>query len=98
LRHPPIKVPTDNRHTPVDLAQARWVFGTVEINPDRAGRDMGQVTEEVLQHLTTLPGAKVGVRVEIDAEIPNGVTDDVQRVISENCQTLRFKSHGFEGS
>src|SRR5690606_5597204 len=33
----------------------RRFFGTVEINPDRAGRDMGQVTEEVLQHLTTLP-------------------------------------------
>ena len=76
----------------------RRFFGTVEVNPDRAGRDMGQVAEEVLQHLTTLPGGKVKVTVEIEAEVPEGVSDDVQRVINENCQTLRFKSHGFEES
>ena len=48
-------------------------------------------------HLT-LPGGKVKVTVEIEAEVPEGVSDDVQRVINENCQTLRFKSHGFEES
>ena len=73
----------------------RRFFGTVEINPDRAGRDMGQIAEEMLQHLTTLPGGKVKVTVEIEAEVPEGVSDDAQRVINENCQTLRFKSHGF---
>ena len=36
--------------------------------------------------------------VEIDAEVPEGVSDDRQRVANENCQTLRFKSHGFEES
>ena len=76
----------------------RRFFGTVEVNPDRAGRDMGQVAEEVLQHLTTLPGGKVKVTVEIDAEVPEGVSNDVQHVVNENCQTLRFKSHGFEES
>ena len=73
-------------------------YGTVEIDPDRAGRDMGKVTEEVLQHFTTLPGGKVKVRVEIEAEVPEGVSADLQRAITENCQTLRFKSHGFEES
>ena len=59
---------------------------------------MGQVAEEVVQHLTTLPGGKVNVTVEIEAELSEGVSDDVQRVINENCQTLHFKSHGFEES
>ena len=76
----------------------RRFFGTVEIDPDRAGRDMGQLAEEVLQHLTTLPGGKVRVTVEIDAEMPEGASDDVRRVIDENCRTLRFKAHGFEES
>jgi hypothetical protein len=57
---------------------------------------MGQVAEEVLQHLTSFPGSKVRVTVEIEAHVPEGVGEDVQRVINENCQTLRFKSHGFE--
>jgi predicted AAA+ superfamily ATPase len=73
-------------------------FGTAQINPDRAGRDMGQIAEEVLQHLTTLPGSKVKVTVEIEAHVPDGVKEDLQRVINENCQTIRFKSHGFESA
>ena len=76
----------------------RRFFGTVEISPDRAGRDMGQVAEEVLQHLTTLPGGRVTVTVDIQAEVTEGVAQDVQRVIDENCRTLRFKTHGFEES
>ncbi len=74
----------------------RRFFGTVEIDPDRAGRDMGKVAEEVLQHLTTMPGGKVRVTVEIEAEMAEGVSGDVQRVVDENCRTLRFAIHGFE--
>ena len=73
-------------------------FGSVKIDPDRAGRDMGQVAEEVLQIMTTLPGGKVTVTVEIEAEVPEDISDDVRRVISENCRTLHFNSHGFEDS
>ena len=73
-------------------------FGTVEVDPDRVARDMGKIAEEVLQHLTVLPKAKMRVTVEIDAEVPEGVSEDTQRVVTENCQTLKFKSHGFERS
>jgi hypothetical protein len=83
---------------PVTPTLPRRFFGTVDINPDRAVRDMGQVAEEVLQHLTSFRGSKVRVTVEIEADVPEGVGEDVQRVINENCQTLRFKSHGFERS
>jgi len=71
-------------------------FGTAEIDADRAGRDMGRIAEEILQHLTILPGSSVRVTVEIEAEIPDGVPDDVQRIVNENAQTLRLKAHGFE--
>ena len=74
----------------------RRFFGTVEINPDRAARDMGKVAEEVLQHLTALPKVNATITVEIAIEAPEGVSEDIQRVVTENAQTLRFKSHGFE--
>lgn len=64
--------------------------------PDRAGRDVGRIAEEVLQHLTTLPRADVKLTLEIDACAPDGVPDDVQRIVTENCQTLRFAKQGFE--
>ena len=70
--------------------------GTVELDPDRAGRDMGKIAEEILQHLTTQRGGKVTVTVEIDAEVPEGLSEGDRRVIGENCQVLRFRNHGFE--
>jgi uncharacterized protein len=54
------------------------------------------MTEEVLQHLSTLPGSKLKVTVEIEADIPEGVSEDVQRVVKENCQTLGFRIYEFE--
>ena len=57
---------------PVDPPPPRRFFGTVRLDPGRAGRDMGTVAEEVLQHLTTLPGAEVEVSVEISAKVPEG--------------------------
>ena len=45
-----------------------------------------------------LPSRRGKVTVEIEAEVREGVSDDIQRVINENCQTLHFKSHGFEES
>ena len=74
----------------------RRFFGTVRLDPDRASRDMSTVSEEILQHLTTLPGAKVEVSVEISATVPDGVSQSVRRIVDENCKTLRFESHGFE--
>ena len=81
---------------PVAPELPRRFFGTVAVDPDRAGCGMGDVAEEVLQNLTTLPGAKVRVTVEIEAEIPEGASGDTQRVVDENCRTLAFETHGFE--
>jgi hypothetical protein len=90
----------DDKQADIDVEKAlpKRFFATVEVDANRAGRDVGKIAEEVLQHLTTLPGATVKVTVEIEAEAPDGVSEEVQRVVNENCQTLRFKSHGFEKS
>jgi hypothetical protein len=73
-------------------------FGAVELDPDRLGRDAGRIAEEVLQHLATLSGSRVSVTLEINAEVPEGVAEDLQRIVNENCQVLKFKAHGFEKS
>ena len=41
-------------------------------------------------------GAKVNGTLEIDADIPIGVPDQVIRTVTENARTLKFKSPGFE--
>ena len=37
-----------------------------------------------------------GSCLEIQAEIPNGVPENVMRTVTENCRTLKFGSQGFE--
>ncbi len=71
-------------------------FATVDVDPDRPSRDVGKIADEVIVHLSTLPRARVRVTVEIEADTPGGVSEQVQRVVTENCRTLKFKSHGFE--
>lgn len=70
--------------------------GTVDIDPSRAGRDAGKVADEVISHLAGLIGSKVTVTLEIEAEIPIGVPDNIIRVVTENCRTLNFSDQGFE--
>jgi hypothetical protein len=36
------------------------------------------------------------VSIEIEAELPEGAPEDVQRTVSENAGVLKFDSHGFE--
>ena len=81
---------------PPQTAKPKRFYGTVNLDPIRAGRDAQQVITEVVQHLTSLSGADVEVTMEIQAKVSDGVPDDVVRIVTENCQTLRFTAQGFE--
>lgn len=71
-------------------------YGTVEVDARRLGRDAGKVAEEIISHLLGLDGARVTATLEIHAEIDKGVEQSVVRVVTENCRTMNFGSHGFE--
>jgi hypothetical protein len=70
--------------------------GTVQLDPQRVGRDAGTIAQEVISHLAGIIGADVKVTIEIDAFIPSGASEQVVRTVTENCRTLKFKSQGFE--
>jgi predicted AAA+ superfamily ATPase len=71
-------------------------FGSVKLNPQRAGRDAGKIAEEIIQHLTLQPGATVEVTLEIQAQMPEGAADTTVRTVMENARTLKFSTHSFE--
>jgi hypothetical protein len=50
----------------------------------------------VIAHLVGLVNARVRVTLDIDAEVPDGVPENVVRIVSENGRTLRFTAQGFE--
>ena len=82
--------------TPPEAAKPKRFHGTVELDPERVGRDAGRIADEVISHLSGLVGANVKVTLEIEAEIPNGAPDNVVRTVTENSRTLKFSTHGFE--
>ncbi len=71
-------------------------YATVKLNASRIGRDAGRIAEEIVQHLTLLSGADVEVTMEIQAKITDGVPDNVVRIVTENCRTLKFTNFAFE--
>ncbi len=70
--------------------------GSIELDSERAGRDAGKITDEVITHLVGIVNAEVYVTLEIEANVPGGISESVMRTVSENCRTLKFKTHGFE--
>ncbi len=94
--NPPVVTPPAVPETPPVSTQPRRFHASVELNPMRLGRDAGKIGEEVLSHLTALPGARATVSIEIEVEVPGGVSDDVVRIVSENAATLSFTSASFE--
>ena len=75
---------------------ARRFHGSVNLDPQRVGRDAGQIAEEVIAHLVGLVGSDVRVSLEIEADMPEGAPDRVVRAVTENSRQLKFSSHGFE--
>ena len=72
-------------------------YGVVDIaDANRLIRDVGTISNEIVQHLTGIVGAEVEVSIEIQAKIPDGLSEHQIRVLAENSHTLKFRDHGFE--
>ena len=79
----------------VTAAPTRF-FGTVRLDPTRAGGDAAKIADEVIRHLAGLLGADVSVTLDIDARLDGGFPPDVIRTVTENARTLGFNTQGFE--
>ena len=60
------------------------------ISPERPARDIHQIVEAIIEQLTTLPGADVSIKLEIDAEVAVGLERAKVRTLIENATTLGF--------
>jgi len=66
------------------------------LDPTRVGRDAGRIADEVVAHLVGFVGSNVTVTLEIEADITPGTPENIVRVVTENCRTLKFSDAGFE--
>ncbi|MBI3300315.1 MAG: hypothetical protein HYZ75_19280 [Elusimicrobia bacterium] len=68
----------------------------MDISAAAAKMRLVQVAEEIVAHLISDPNAKVKITVEVQADFPNGVSDQVRRAVSENAASLGFKMQEWE--
>jgi predicted AAA+ superfamily ATPase len=88
--------PELQRETVLPQPESQRFYGTIQLDPLRLRRDVGQIADEVLQHFTSLVGAEVEVTLDIQVRLPHGAPDHLLRTVNENCRVLRFTSHAFE--
>ena len=74
----------------------RRFHATAKLNPLRISRDAAQIAEEIVQRLAGVVDTDVEVTVEIQARTAEGFPPEVVRAVSENGQTLKLDSFGFE--
>ena len=65
-------------------------YADVDVDTLRFGRDAAQIADAIITHLNGLIGAKVTVSLQIEARVPEGIPENVQRTVSENCRTLKI--------
>jgi predicted AAA+ superfamily ATPase len=65
-------------------------YADVDVDALRFARDAGQIGEAIVTHLNGLMGAKVSVTLQIEARVPEGIPENTQRTVSENCRTLKI--------
>ena len=66
-----------------------------DIDPVRAGRDASAIADEIVAHFVDR-GSSVKVTIEIAADDPQGFDQAVQRIVTENANTLGFGHHEFQ--
>lgn len=57
---------------------------------------LAEVVEHVVEHLTRLTGADVRVKLEIEADVAEGVPSKTVMDVTKNARTLKFSDFGFQ--
>lgn len=77
-------------------APAKSFIGSASVSPSLAKMKLVQIAEEIISLLASDPNATVTVRIELEAQFPNGASDQTKRAVSENAKTLGFSTAEWE--
>ena len=81
---------------PAENPKNRRFYMSVPLDATRIGRDVQRLVEEIITHLTAADGTQIEVSLEVNAQAPDGLSQQIVRTVSENCRTLHVKDFGFE--
>ena len=83
-----------------DGRKLRRFYGSVVLNPDRPIPELQRIIDSVTSELMRTEGARVTLRLEIEASAPAGFSTEDAAVVRDNARTLRFlpEATGFSES
>ena len=82
--------------TPPDAPNNKHFYMSVKLDNTRVNRDINNYVQEIIQHLMSVDGANVELKLEVEVEAPNGIPSTTVRTVSENCRTLKVTDFGFD--
>ena len=76
----------------------RRFFGSITLDPDKAGLQVAKIAEEILFELIRGNGATLRLTLEIEGSMANGYPDDVVDIVRSNIRDLKLAPSevGFE--
>ncbi len=84
-------------HTPISTSEkSKSFYGSVEVSPATAKMRLVQLAEEIINNLASDSQATLHITLEINADFPNGASDQIKRAVSENAKSLGFKTWTWE--
>ena len=68
---------------------------STKLDTPRYIREIGKINEEILNHLLSIDGANVEIRLHVEVDFDKEVSLDTIRTVTENCRTLKIDDSGF---
>lgn len=90
------KGPADILPTAQEGPKNKHFFMSVKLDNTRVNRDMNNYLQEIIQHLMSVDGADVDMRLEVQVDASKGIPDTTVRTVTENCRTLKVTDFGFD--
>ena len=92
----PILVQPGESPAPIAPLLKRRFYASIDLEPHGTKMRFNDIADNIIQHLTERPDTRVTISIEIQAESNAGFQEDIQRILKENCNTLRFRNAEFE--
>ena len=94
----PAYPPTDPVNQPpvVDKPINKHFYMTADIDTIRVNKDVSRLMDEVINHVMLVDGANVRIKLEVEADMPNGTPVPTVRTVTENCRTLHVAEYQFD--
>ena len=85
----------DNPSEKPNKPQNRHFEMMTTLDSTRVVKNIGNLMDEVINHLMQVDGANVEIKLLVEATMPDGTPVTTVRAVTENCKTLKVDRFEF---